>query len=374
MSDKSTTSRASRPRLRSVIPRSLRSALVGISALGAVVAAAALLLLVGGYDVARGLTSLWSGAAGSWYALTSATLVRAIPLMLTGCAVAIAFRGGVLNIGAEGQLLAGATAACAVALGAPAFGAASTLVALLAGAAAGACWAGIAAALRARFGVLEVISTIMLNFLALYAVSYLVRGPLQEPTHAYPQTETIMAAVRLPHVPGAGRLHVGIVVAVVLLLASGWMLRHTAAGFRLLAVGENPSAAASAGQIDVSAVVRRAFFISGALAGVAGAVEVLGVTYALYENLSPGYGYTAIAVALLAGLDPWRVLPSAVLFGALEAGAAAMQRDAAVPATLVTVIEAVLILGAIAVQALRLRRAQLERPAPADAGQAEIIA
>lgn len=343
-------------------------------ALAAVVAAAALLLLAGGYDVARGLASLWNGAAGSWYALTSATLVRAIPLMLTGCAVAVAFRGGVLNIGAEGQLLAGATAACAVALGAPALGAASIVVALLAGAAAGACWAGVAAVLRARFGVLEVISTIMLNFLALYTVSYLVRGPLQEPTHAYPQTETITAAVRLPHVPGAGRLHIGIAVAVVILLVAGWMLRHTAAGFRLLAVGENPAAAASAGQIDVSAVVMRAFLLSGALAGVAGAVEVLGVTYALYENLSPGYGYTAIAVALLAGLDPWRVLLSAILFGALEAGAAAMQRDAAVPATLVTVIEAMLILGANAAQALRLRRAKLDVSASGEVNGAEVAA
>jgi simple sugar transport system permease protein len=134
---------------------------------------------------------------------------------------------------------------------------------------------------------------------------------------------------------------------------AGWTLRHTAGGFRLRAVGESPTAAATGGNIDTGAVTTRAFLVSGALAGLAGAVEVMGVTYALYENLSPGYGYSAIAVALLAGLDPWRVAPAAVLFAALEAGAGAMQRDAGVPSTLVSVIEALLILAVVAAQAVR---------------------
>ncbi|MDQ2951952.1 MAG: ABC transporter permease, partial [Chloroflexota bacterium] len=239
---------------------------------------------------------------------------------------------------------------------------------LVVGAVGGAAWASIAALLRARFGVLEVISTIMLNFVALSAVSYLVRGPLQEPTHAYPQTSSIANAVRLIQIPGAGRLHVGLVLALGVLGAAGWIMRHTAVGFRLLAVGENASASASAGQIDVGAVTMRAFLVSGALAGLAGAVEVQGVTFALYENISPGYGYTAIAVALLAGLDPWRVIVSALLFAALEAGAGAMQRDAGVPSTLVSVVEALLILAAVTAQARRLRRSDApaaELPAPA---------
>jgi simple sugar transport system permease protein len=121
-------------------------------------------------------------------------------------------------------------------------------------------------------------------------------------------------------------------------------------------VGESASAAASAGLIDVAKVTARALMVSGALAGLAGAVEVLGVTFALYENISPGYGYTAIAVALLAGLDPWRVVLSATLFAALEAGAGAMQRDAGVPSTLVSVVEALLILAVVALQALRTRQ------------------
>jgi ABC-type uncharacterized transport system permease subunit len=339
------------PRLLTLRPLA-RAALVVLC----ILAVTSLLLLLGGYDVPTALGALWTGSVGSWYALTSATLVRAVPLMLAGCAVAVAFRAGVFNIGAEGQLLAGAAAATTVALSLPALSGVTQLAALLAGALAGAAWAGLAALLRARFGVLEVISTIMLNFVALYAVSYLVRGPLQEPTHAYPQTEAVAESVRLGHIPGAGRLHLGIVIALVVVVVVGWTLRHTAAGFRLLAVGESVFAAASAGRIDVGTVTARAFMASGALAGLAGAIEVLGVTYALYENISPGYGFTAIAVALLAGLDPWRVIFSAFLFGALEAGAGAMQRDAGVPSTLVSVIEALLILGVVGAQALRRRR------------------
>jgi simple sugar transport system permease protein len=329
---------------------------LALASVAAIVGATALLLLIAGYDVPRALDSLWTGSVGSWYALTSATLVRAIPLMLTGCAIAVAFRAGVWNIGAEGQLLAGGAGATAVALSVPGAGAIALVLALATGAAAGAGWAGVAAVLRARFGVLEVISTIMLNFVALYAVSFLVRGPLQEPTHAYPQSSSIADAVHLARIPGAGRLHIGIVLAIILVLAAGWAMRQTAVGYRLMAVGESPSAAASAGMIDVPRVTTLAFVTSGALAGLAGAIEVLGVTFALYEDLSPGYGYTAIAVALLAGLDPWRVIGTSFLFAALEAGAGAMQRDAGVPSTLVSVIEALLILGVVAAQALRARR------------------
>ena len=338
------------------VSRELALATIVVASIGG---ATALLLVGVGFPVLPGLSALWTGAFGSWYAFTSATLIRSVPLMLTGGAVAVAFRGGVLNIGAEGQLLLGAAATVAVALAVPASGKLFPLTivaALLAAALAGAMWAGVAAYLRARYHVLEVISTIMLNFIALHVVSYLVRGPLQEPTHVYPQSATIADALHLPHLPAGGRLHAGFALALALVIAAGWMLRHTAAGFRLVAAGESPSAAASAGGIDVRATTTRVFLLSGALAGLAGGVEVLGVTFALYENISPGYGYTAIAVALLARLDPWRVVATAVLFGALEAGAGAMQRDAGVPSTLVSVIEAALILAVVVAQAIRSRR------------------
>jgi simple sugar transport system permease protein len=307
------------------------------------------LLFVTGHDPAIAMQALLRGAFGSWYAITSATLVRAVPLALTGLAVALAFRAGLLNIGAEGQLLAGAAAATGMAgLAGPALGALAIPLVLFAGIVFGALWAGIASLLRQRFGVLEVISTIMLNFVALYAVGWLVRGPLQEPTGIYPQSTSLPNALHLPVLLPGTRLHVGALLAVVLALVAWWWLRSTAGGFRLRAVGMNAAAAASTGRIDVERVSVLAFLASGALAGLAGAVEYSGVTYALYENLSPGYGYTAIAVALLARLNPAGVLGTAIVFGALQAGGNAMQRDAGVPVALVNVVEATLILLVIA--------------------------
>lgn len=305
-------------------------------------------------SAADALTAFWQGAFGSADAVVSATLVRATPLILAGLAVALAFRAGVLNLGAEGQLLAGSAAAATVGvLLLPALGGATVVAALLAGALAGALWAAVPALLRRR-GVLEVISTLMLNFVALYAVGYLVRGPLQEPTHAYPQSRTLEAGARLPLLVPGSRLHIGFALALALAAGLWWALRTTAAGFRVRAVGLNPAAARSAGLVDVDRVTGRVLLASGALAGLAGAVEVTGVTFALYD-LSPGYGYTAVAVALLAGLDPLGVVATGVLFGALEAGATAMQRDAGVPATVAGVVEAALVLLVLGVDARRRR-------------------
>jgi simple sugar transport system permease protein len=281
-------------------------------------------------------------------------LVRSTPLILAGLAVVTAFKAGILNIGADGQLIAGATAAAAVGVSVGGtLGMLALPIALLCGAVAGGMWASIAAYLRARFGVLEVISTIMLNFVAIYGVSYLVRGPLQEPTHIYPQTSTIDATTQLPRLLSGTRLHAGVFIAVVLAVAIWWIFRKTALGFRVRVIGANPFAARSAGQINVDRVAIRAFIMSGALAGLAGAVEVSGVTYSLYENISPGYGYTAIAVALLAALNPLGVIATGILFGALEAGASALQRDAGIPATLAAVIEASIILIVIGVERFR---------------------
>jgi simple sugar transport system permease protein len=322
--------------------------------LAVLVAATGVVLAASGFSVARALESLVAGAVGSWYALGSGTLVRATPLILTGLAVAVAFRAGVFNIGAEGQFLLGASAATGVALAGRALPGMVLLPSLLiAGIVAGAFWAWIPAILRTRFHVLEVISTIMLNFVATYLVSYLVRGPLQEPTHVFPQTEAIAVAAELPRFGSATRLHAGFAIAVAACVIAWWMIRYTASGFRLRAVGANPNAAQSAGKIDVTRVTTRAFLLSGALAGLAGAIEVSGVTYALYENISPGYGYTAIAVALLARLDAAAVIATGILFGALEAGASAMQRDAGVPSVVVSVIEAGIILTLVGVERIR---------------------
>jgi simple sugar transport system permease protein len=224
---------------------------------------------------------------------------------------------------------------------------------LATGMAAGAAWAAIAATLKQKFGVLEVISTLMLNFVALYGVSYLVHGPLQEPTHAYPETLRLAESARLPLVISGQQLHLGFVLAIALAIVAHWYVRSTAGGFRVRVVGEGPAAAASAGRVNVGRVVFGSFLASGAIAGLGGAVQVTGVTYKLYELISPGYGYTAIAVALLARLNPLAVIVAGVFFGALEAGGAGMQRDAGVPAGFVYVIEALVILGVLAVDRAR---------------------
>lgn len=332
------------------------------SALAAVAAAVLLMtatLALMDVDAPSALGAFWRGSFGTPYAIASATLVRAVPLTLAGLAVAVAFRAGVFNIGAEGQLLAGAAVGAAVAGLSTAAGMPAVIalpVTIVAGAAAGGAWAGIAAWLRTRFGVLEVISTILLNFVAINLVGFLVRGPLQEPTGIYPQTESLGAAARLPVLVAGTRLHWGAAIALVAAVALWFYLRHTAGGFRLVMTGANPSAAERAGRIDVRRVSTRAFLLSGALAGTAGVVELTGVTYALYENLSPGYGYTAIAVALLARLHPLGVVVAGVLFGALDVGASAMQRDAGVPSVLVHTITAIAILGVVAASRPMVRR------------------
>lgn len=201
--------------------------------------------------------------------------------------------------------------------------------------------------LRRQFGVLEVISTLMLNFVALHFVSWLVRGPLQEPTGVYPQTLTFAPAARWPLLLPGQRLHLGFLLALAMAAIMWWFFRFTAAGFRVRVVGVSPRAAASAGLIRADLTTFRVFVTSGGMAGVAGAAEVGGATWALYEGLSPGYGYTAIAVALLARLDARGVVASAILFGALQAGAAAMQRDAGVPSVVVSIIVAMVIFGVL---------------------------
>jgi ABC-type uncharacterized transport system permease subunit len=281
-------------------------------------------------------------------------LVRSVPLILAGLAVALAFRGGVFNLGAEGQLIVGAIASAAISIKLePVIGAFVIVVALAGGTLAGAFWAAIAAELKRRFHVLEIISTIMLNFIAIYLVSFLVRGPLQEPTRIYPQTVSLAESARLPIIIPGTRLHAGFIIAILLAGVLYWTFKRTAVGFRIRVLGAGPRAARSAGKIDITRLSWRVFLASGAIAGLAGAIEVSGVTFALYENISPGYGYTAIAVALIAGLNPLGVIASGVFFGILETAALALQRDFGIPSSIASMVEALLILVTLAVASLR---------------------
>jgi ABC-type uncharacterized transport system permease subunit len=328
--------------------------------LGLAVLAAGLALA--GYDSAAALSALWQGAFGSWYAFTSATLVRSVPLIVIGLGIALAFRGGALNIGAEGQFYAGAIAATWVGLHvadrAPVVAQTAVLLAAVLG---GIAWVAVPVWLKLRFGVLEVISTLLLNFVAESLVSLMVQGPLQESQHIYPQSDPIAEAARLPLLPGT-RLHAGLALALLAAGALWYVFARTLWGFRLRAVGAGPRAAEISGRIDARRMAAVALLGSGALAGLAGGIEVSGVSYALFQNLSPGYGFTGIAVALLARLHPLGVVVTGLLFGALEAGAGAMQRDAGVPAVAVYVVEAVVIVVVLLAEA-GTRRAVASRAA-----------
>ncbi|MDA1081938.1 MAG: ABC transporter permease [Gemmatimonadetes bacterium] len=311
-----------------------------------------LTIALAGFDVSTAARAALDGAFGGSFAIFSATLKRTTPLLFLGVAVAVAFRAGVLNIGAEGQFLAGAAAAAAVGLHAPVESAVMMLpLEFAAAATAGMGWAAIAAWLKARFGVTEVVSTLLLNFVAINAVGFLVRGPLQEPTFTYPQTLPLGESARLPLLVDSQRLHWGFVIALLVAIGAWWVFQNTAAGFRARISGISRSAAESAGLIAVGRVQASALLASGAIAGIAGFSEVAGVTYRLYEGLSPGYGYTAIAVALLGRLHPIGIIASAVLFGALGSGADSMQRNAGIPAEFASVLAAVILLGVLALPA-----------------------
>jgi simple sugar transport system permease protein len=327
--------------------------LVGTAALLAGLAVLVLGLELAGYDAGPALGALWSGAFGSWYAITSATLVRAVPLIVIGLGLALAFRAGAFNIGAEGQFYAGAIAATWLGLHAGSLPPPLAVAVVLAGAfLAGALWVAVPVLLRVRYGVLEVISTLLLNFVAEATTSLVVQGPLQESQGIYPQSDAIAESARLPLLPGT-RLHAGILLALVGAVVLRRLFARTLWGFQLRAVGLGPRAAEISGRIDSRWMTAAALAVSGAIAGLAGGVEVAGVSYALFQNLSPGYGFTAIAVALLGRLNPLGVVLAGVLFGGLEAGAGAMQREAGVPAVAVYVVEAVVILMVLLAESMR---------------------
>jgi simple sugar transport system permease protein len=323
--------------LRNLAARAL--APVAAAALALALASLALALL--GYPPLPALRALALGAFGSSAAWT-ATLLKAAPLLLTGLAVALSFRCGVWNIGAEGQLYGGALLATALATRlapADAGGWLAPLV-LLAGAVGGGLFGAVAGWLRAARGVSEVISTILLNFVAIQLVAWAIQGPLQEGARAYPQSDPLPSGALLP---GIGRLHLGLPLALVLAFAIHALLANTALGFRLRAVGLSAVAARFAG-LSPERLGTLALTLAGALAGLAGAGEIAGITGRLYDGLSPGTGYTAIAVALLARLEPLAVVPSAIFFGALASGAGAMQRDAGVPSVATQLVQGLVIL------------------------------
>ncbi len=307
-------------------------------------AVASLLVAWAGAPVGRAYALLLEGGFGSRFAITE-TLTRATPLILTGLAAAVAFRARLFNIGAEGQLCAGALAAVAVGglHGGEGFALHPWL--LFPATMAAAMLAGAAlllgpALLKTRLGVDEVVTTLLLNFIVLLFVSAMLDGPMKDPSAlGWPQSVALQDALQLDRLIERSRVHTGLVAALVLALALWALLRATTTGLELRAVGANARAAAFAG-LPVGWVTVKVALLSGALAGLAGAVEVAGRAGYVTLDMSPGYGYSGIVVAMLAALHPLGVVAAAVFVAGMLVGADSMSRAVDVPTYIADVIVA----------------------------------
>ena len=307
----------------------------------------AILLLISGVNPLAAYAAMARGTFGSVYSL-SETLVKAIPLMLTGLGVSIAFRMQFWNIGAEGQLVLGAVAAAwaALFLNGVIPDALLLPVAILAGMLAGACWAGVPAGLKAYLGVDETLTSLMLNYVAILLASHLYYGPWRDPQgYGFPGTAQFPALAWLPRL--WGRAHWGLVFAVIAAALLWFILNRTRWGFELKIIGENKTAAHYLG-INIARNVLLALLLSGALSGLAGACEVTGISRRLQQGLSVGYGYTAIIVAWMAQLNPVAVLFVAVLMGALLVGGDQVQMMMGLPASMGLVLQGMILFPMLA--------------------------
>lgn len=314
---------------------------------GAVVvtlAIASLLVLAAGASPLDVFALVARGAAGSQFAALE-TLARATPLIFTGLAVAVAFRAKLWNIGAEAQLYAGAVITVALGTGALPWPPYLLLPAIaLAAMVAGALLLLGPAFLKTRFGVDEVVTTLLLNFVVLLFVSMLLEGVLKDPAGlGWPQSRKVIAAAQLPRILPGRRLHYGFVLALVAAAAVWVVMKKTTLGYEMRAVGHNPAASRFAG-IPVDRVLARTALLSGGLAALAGFSEVSGLKGNLTLDLSPGYGYSGIVVAMLAMLDPLGVVVAAIFVAGIFVGADAMSRVARVPSYIADVMVATALL------------------------------
>jgi len=349
----------------------------GIVAVGAIVT---ILAVTGGAFVIAGANPL-----DAYYAYFIAPLTReftllevlnkATPILFTGAAVAIAFRAGYWNIGVEGQLLMGAVAAAGIGQVVEGWPPLLVLPVMIgAGALAGAAWALVPALLRVRLGIDEVVTTLLLNPVALLLVQALLHGPWKDPETGFPESPRIAEAAEFPpladFIPliGRSRLHLGFVIAIVLIIIAWYVLSRTGTGLRVRAVGLSPHGARFAG-IRVERTLLRVALVSGAIAGVAGVSEVAGIQFRLTEGVSPGFGYTGIVVAMLGGLTMPGVLVAGLLLGDLSVGASSAVRSLQIPSQLGDVVQGTLLLVVIGAVAIYRWRTSREDERPPDEGE-----
>lgn len=343
---------------------SLFDALLPVIATLAALGVGAVMLLFLKVNPLVAYKALWDGAFGSSNAFAE-TLVKATPLLLVGLGICISFRGDVINIGGEGQMIVGAILATWIGLtftGLP--GWLVITMAMLGGFLGGAIWGGVPGLLKAYFSVNEILSTVMMNAIAVQLMNFLLRGPMIDPSQAelaskIPQTARLLEIFRLPRLAPT-RLHLGALIAVILAILVYILLWRTTLGYRIRAVGQNPHASRYAG-IKVQRYVVLALLLSGAFSGLAGATQVFGVNYRMItDGSASGFtgsaGFNGIVAALFGQLHPIWSIPASILFGALLVGANKMQRAVQVPSALVIALNGLVVVFVVSSEIWRRRR------------------
>jgi simple sugar transport system permease protein len=329
-----------------------RAALPQIIAILAAFLVGAIVLLATGHSPIDAYSAVLTGAFGDIYGIGQ-TFTQATPIIFTALAFLFAFKCGLFNIGAEGQLLIGGFTAALVGISfsdLPVF--IHLPLALLAGAAGGALWGFIPAVLKARLGAHEVITTMMLSYVALYVTSYMVNYPFKAPPGWVAQTVFVASSAELPRILPPTQLSASIFIAVIMAALVAFVLDKTILGYEVRAIGLNPSAAESGG-INIKKGMIIALVISGAIAGLGGAGEILGVHRRFIDNFSPGYGWDGLAVALIGGLNPIGAVLAAILFGALRSGGMTMNMVTGVPLDIISVLQALVVLFVAAPRFIR---------------------
>jgi len=349
-------------------------ALMPVFATVAALLVGAIFLLLLGANPLTAYSALIDGAFGSFNAFAE-TLVKSIPLLLIGLGTCIAYRGSVTNIGGEGQMIVGALLSTWIGLSFTNLpGWLMIIIAMLAGSLGGAIWGGLPGVLKAYFNVNEILSTVMMNAIAVQIMNYMLRGPMIDPVQAQassqiPQTARLEVAYRLPRLAPT-RLHIGLLIAILLAVAVYILLWRTTLGYRIRAVGQN-QAASKYGGIDVKKHIVLALLLSGAFAGLAGMMQVYGVNYRMItDGSSTGFtgnaGFNGIVAALFGQLHPIITIPASILFGGLLVGANAMQRVVQVPSALITGLNGLVVVFVVSSEYFR-KRNQRRRMAAMEA-------
>jgi simple sugar transport system permease protein len=305
----------------------------------------ALLIIAIGEDPILGYYALFEGAFGNLYSI-SETLVRATPILLAALGIIIAFKCKAINLGAEGQIYIGALATAWASLNFQLYNGLHMVLIVLISFFAGALWAFFPGFLKAKFGINEILVGLMMNFIAIYLVSYAVGGPLKDPYAIFHRTPIIPSTAKLPKIIPGTRLHAGFLIAIFCSILIYILLSKTTLGYKFKAVGNSQECALCSG-MNVQNLIILSMILSGGFAGLAGMGEVSGVHHYLLENISPGYGYLAFAVAILGRLNPLGSILASILFAALVVGAESMQRTAGIPVVLIYVIEGLVILSVL---------------------------